>query len=827
LYTGTEKLLSANITDIMQTAYIDYSMSVIIARALPDARDGLKPVQRRILYAMLREGLVHNRPFDKCAGVVGEVLKNYHPHGDASVYDTLVRLAQTWVMRYPLIDPQGNFGSVDGDPPAAYRYTECRLNAAAEELLKDIEEDTVDFAPNYKESTTEPTVLPAALPNLLMNGSTGIAVGMATNIPPHNLSEIIDAACAILDKPSISVDELCGIVQGPDFPTGGVISGREAILSYLKTGKGIVRIRGKAHSEEMKGGMEQIVITEIPYNVNRANLVTRIAELVGEKQLDGIRDLRDESDENTRIVVELKRGEQAKVVINQLFQKTALESSFGVTLLALDRKRPKQMNIKELIECYIEHRRDVVTRRTKFRLREAEDRAHILEGYIIALDNLDDFVKIIRASSNREEAKVKLMAKYPLSERQTDAILELRLYQLTGLERGKIEAEYLGLMKLIEELRGILDSEAKLLALIKSELLEMREKYASPRKTEIIAAAGEFRMEDVIPNEGCVITVSHLGFIKRTRVSDYRSQKRGGKGIIGTETYDEDFVEHLFTASTHDYILFLTNTGQCHAKKVYDVPEGTRASKGKSVSSFLRLAEGEKIAAMICVKDFEGTSHLVMATRCGVTKKTNLADYANATREGGLRGIKLEEGDTLVGSVLTTGQNEIILVSHKGQAVRFSEDDLRDQGRDTVGVTGMRFKIDGDYVKAIEVCDPLSRLLIAREDGIGKRTPFDDYRLISRGGTGVIAIDLPEDGSVNVAGALSVRDGGEVMLITAKGQSIRTRVSEIRETGRGAKGVKLLTLADGDKLLNIARIVETEEETAVPFEAPAPAAPQG
>jgi DNA gyrase subunit A len=825
LYTGSEKLQSANITDIMQTAYIEYSMSVIIARALPDARDGLKPVQRRILYAMLREGLVHNRPFDKCAGVVGEVLKNYHPHGDASVYDTLVRLAQTWVMRYPLIDPQGNFGSVDGDPPAAYRYTECRLNAAAEELLKDIEEDTVDFAPNYKESTTEPTVLPAALPNLLMNGSTGIAVGMATNIPPHNLSEIIDAACAIMDNPSISVDELCNIVQGPDFPTGGVISGRETILSYLKTGKGIVRIRGKAHSEEMKGGMEQIVITEIPYNVNRANLVTRIAELVGEKQLDGIRDLRDESDENTRIVIELKRGEQAKVVINQLFQKTALESSFGVTLLALDRKRPKQMNIKELIECYIEHRRDVVTRRTRFRLREAEDRAHILEGYIIALDNLDDFVKIIRASTNREEAKVRLMAKYPLSERQTDAILELRLYQLTGLERGKIEAEYLGLMKLIEELRGILESEAKLLALIKSELMEMREKYKSPRRTEIIAAAGEFRMEDVIPNEGCVITVSHLGFIKRTRVSDYRSQKRGGKGIIGTETYDEDFVEHLFTASTHDFILFFTNTGQCHAKKVYDVPEGTRASKGKSVTSFLRLSEGEKIAAMLCVKDFEGTLHVVMATKAGITKKTNLSDYTNATREGGLRGIKLEEGDSLVSCVLTTGQNEVILVSHKGQAVRFNEDDLRDQGRDTVGVTGMRFKIEGDYVKAVEVCDPLDRLLIAREDGIGKRTPFEDYRLISRGGTGVIAIDLPEDGSVNVAGALSVRDGAEVMLLTAKGQSIRTRVNEIRETGRGAKGVKLLTLAEGDKLLSIARIVETEEETASPLETDAPDAP--
>ena len=814
MYTASEKLSSANITDIMQTAYIDYSMSVIISRALPDARDGLKPVQRRILYAMLREGLLHNRPYDKCAGVVGEVLKNYHPHGDASVYDTLVRMAQTWVMRYPLIDPQGNFGSVDGDPPAAYRYTECRLAETAADLLRDIEEETVDFAPNYKESTVEPTVLPSALPNLLMNGSTGIAVGMATNIPPHNLGEIIDAACAIIDRPSTSVDEICAIVQGPDFPTGGVISGREGILSYLKTGKGIVRTRGKAHTEELKGGMEQIVITEIPYNVNRATLVTRIAELVGEKLLDGIRDLRDESDENTRIVIEIKRGEQAKVVINQLFQKTALESSFGVTLLALDRKRPKQMNIKELIECYLEHRRDVITRRTQFRLREAEDRAHILEGYIIALDNLDDFVKIIRASSNREEAKVKLMAKYPLSERQTDSILELRLYQLTGLECGKIEAEYLGLMKIIEELRAILASEAKLLALIKQELLEMKAKHPSPRRTEIVAAAGEFRMEDVVPNEGCVITVSHLGFIKRTRVADYRSQRRGGKGVIGAETYEEDFAEHLFTASTHDIILFLTNTGQCHAKKVYDTPEGTRASKGKSVSSFLRLAEGEKIAAMICVKDFTDSLHLVMATKNGVTKKTNLADYGNATREGGLRGIKLEESDTLVGCVLTTGQNEIVLVSYKGQAVRFKEDDLRDQGRDTVGVTGMRFKLEGDYVKAIEVCDAAARLLIAREDGVGKRTPFEDYRLISRGGTGVIAIDLPEDGSVNVAGALSLHEDDEVMLLTAKGQSIRTRVSEIRETGRGAKGVRLVTLEPGDKLLGIARIVETEEENS-------------
>jgi DNA gyrase subunit A len=831
MYTANEKLSTANITDIMQTAYIEYSMSVIISRALPDARDGLKPVQRRVLYAMLREGLLHNRAFDKCAGVVGEVLKNYHPHGDSSVYDTLVRLAQPWVMRYPLIDPQGNFGSVDGDPPAAYRYTEARLKDIAEDLLKDIEEDTVDFVANYKESTTEPTVLPSALPNLLMNGSTGIAVGMTTNIPPHNLDEIIDATCAIIDRPNISIDELCSIIKGPDFPTGGVITGRDGILSYLKTGKGIVRTRGKAHTEEIKGGMEQIVITEIPYNVNRATLVTRIAELVSEKEIDGIRDLRDESDENTRIVIELKRGEQAKVVINQLFQKTALESSFGVTLLALDKKRPKQMNIRELIDCYIEHRRDVVTRRTKFRLKQALDRAHILEGYIIALDNLDDFVKIIRASANREEAKTRLMAKYPLSERQTDAILELRLYQLTGLERGKIEAEYIELMKLIDELKGILESEEKLLALIKKELLEMKAKYTSPRRTVIEAAAGEFRMEDVIPNEGCVITVSHLGFIKRTPVADYRSQKRGGKGVIGAETYEEDFVEHLFTASTHDYILFFTNKGQCHAKKVYDVPEGTRASKGKSVASFLRLGEGEKIAAMLCVKDFVDDRFLVMATQHGVIKKSSLSDYANATREGGLIGINLAEGDTVIGTVLTTGDDELILVSNQGLAVRFRERDpesgeelFRATGRATGGVTGMRFKLPSDFLQAIEVVDHDAKFLVASEAGLGVRTRFEDYRLINRGGSGVWAIDLPEDGSIRLAGALSVHDHDEVMLLTAKGQSIRCPVKDIRETNRGAKGVRLVTLEPGDKLLSIARIVETDEEQAA-AEAAAGAAP--
>jgi DNA gyrase subunit A len=820
MYTANEKLFTANITDIMQTAYIDYSMSVIVARALPDARDGLKPVQRRILYAMLRLGLLHNRAFNKCAKVVGEVLGNYHPHGDASVYDTLVRLAQTWVVRYPLIDPQGNFGSVDGDMPAAYRYTESRLAAIAEELLRDIDEDTVDFVPNYNEETTEPAVLPAALPNLLLNGSTGIAVGMATNIPPHNLGEIIDATCAIIERPSISMDELVTIVRGPDFPTGGVIAGREGIDSYLRTGRGIVRIRGRAHTEELKGGMEQIVITEIPYNVNRSNLVSRIAELVGEKQLEGIRDLRDESDENTRIVIELKRGEQSRVVINQLFQKTALESSFGVNLLALDKKRPKQMNIRELIDCYIEHRRDVITRRTRFRLREAEDRAHILEGYKVALDNLDDFVRIIRSSSSRDEAKERLMAKYPLSERQTLAILELRLYQLTGLERDKIEAEYLELIKLIEELRGILDSAEKLNALVKSELLELRAKYLSPRRTEIIGALGDFRMEDVIPNEGCVITVSHLGFIKRTPVVEYRSQKRGGKGVIGTETYEDDFVEQLFTASTHDYILFFTSHGQCLANKVYDIPEGNRTSKGKSVSSFLRLSEGEKIASMLCVQDFAADRYLVTATKSGMIKKTVLSEFTNATRESGVIGINLAEGDTVVGTVLTSGSDELILVSHQGLAVRFRERDpesgedlLRPTGRATGGVTGMRFKLESDYLQCLEVVDHEAKFLVASEAGLGVRTRFEDYRLINRGGSGVWAIDLPEDGSIKLVGALSVRDHDEIMLLTARGQSVRCPVKDIRETNRGAKGVKLLSLAEGDRLLSIARVVETDEET--------------
>ncbi|MGB0793222.1 MAG: DNA gyrase subunit A [Opitutales bacterium] len=799
---------ATSITDIMQTAYIDYSMSVIVSRALPDARDGFKPVQRRILYAMLREGLLHNRPFDKCAGVVGEVLKNYHPHGDSSVYDTLVRLAQDWVMRYPLIVPQGNFGSIDGDSPAAYRYTECKLEQIAEDILKDIDEDTVDFVPNYKESTTEPSVLPAALPNLLMNGSTGIAVGMTTNIPPHNLNEIIDAATAIIDNPKIELDDLIQLIPGPDFPGGGFIHGKSGIESYLKTGRGIVRTRGVAEVVENKG-KEEIIISAIPYNVNRASLVMRIAELIKDKAIDGISDLRDESTETTRIVIELKRGAIPRVIINQLYKSTALESSFGVILLALDNRRPKQMNIKEMLSCYIDHRREVIYRRTAFRLRKAEARAHILEGYKLALDNLDDFVKIIRASKNRDEAKQGLMAKYPLTEVQTNAILELRLYQLTGLERDKIEEEYAQLMALIAELKDILENESRLLEVIKEELSAMKEKYGNPRRAQIISVDGDISMEDLIPNEGCMITVTHNGFIKRTSLDEYRSQKRGGKGVIGSGQYEDDFVEHLFTASTHDYIMCFMNSGRVYVEKVYHIPEGSRTAKGRAIANVLELQEGEKIAAMICVKDFdESDQRIVLATQNGVTKKTLLSDFRNF-RKGGIIGINIDEGDALVGARLTTGEDDIILITSNAQSIRFCETDLRDQGRATRGVRGIKLKSESDKVVGIEIVDPNAKLLIAGTNGLGKRSSFEDYRQQSRGGSGIIAIK-----SEKVAGALSVTDEDEIMMFTLKGQAVRSPVKDVSVVGRATQGVKLVNLADKDELIGISKVIASEEEEA-------------
>ena len=814
----SDSLINGNITEIMQSAYIDYSMSVIVSRALPDARDGFKPVQRRVLYAMLREGLLHNRPYDKCAGVVGEVLKNYHPHGDSSVYDTLVRMAQPWVMRYPLIDGQGNFGSVDGDSAAAYRYTECRLTKLSEELLKDIDEDTVDFTPNYKESTTEPSVLPASLPGLLMNGSTGIAVGMATNIPPHNLSELIDAVCALIDNPSITIDDIVSILPGPDFPTGGSIAGRSGIKSYMNTGRGIVRMRGSMHIEDLPSGKQQIIITQIPYNVNRATLVTRIADLVREKILDGVSDLRDESTEETRIVVELKMGEIERVTMNKLYKLTAMESSFGVILLALDKLKPRQLNIKEALELYVEHRRNVTLRRTKFRLRKAQDRAHILEGYKIALDNLDDFVKIIRASSNRNEAKENLSSKYNLSDRQTNAILDLRLYQLTGMEREKIDAEYADLMAVISELTEIIENERKLLDLIKVELLELKDVYGDERKTIITEAEGDVSMEDLIPNDGCVVTITKSGFIKRTTVDEFKIQNRGGKGVIGSGQKDEDPVALLKTCNAHDTLMFFMQNGRVYVQKAYEIPEGSRTSKGRNTINFLEMQKDEKVAAIIAVDDFESEASLVLCTKKGVVKKTKINAYKNH-RKGGIIGINVDDGDEVLEALQIEQTDHLMILTSKGKGLRFDSNQLRDQGRVTRGVRGIKLKEKDQVVNLLKVEDD-KLLLIAGKNGLGIRTKFssflpkggesEDDETISprkRGGQGVIAMNTEA-----VCGAISVDPESEILMITKAGQTVRCAVQNIRETSRGSKGVKLVNLGEKDLLVGVSEVVELDED---------------
>ena len=821
--TDNKTLFSGNISEIMQSAYIDYSMSVIVSRALPDVRDGFKPVHRRVLYAMLREGLLHNRAYDKCAGVVGEVLKNYHPHGDSSVYDTLVRMAQPWVMRYPLVDGQGNFGSVDGDSAAAYRYTECRLTKIAEELLKDIDEDTVDFAPNYKESSTEPTVLPSSLPSLLMNGSSGIAVGMATNIPPHNLGELIDAVCLLIDQPNCSIDEIIEILPGPDFPTGGTIAGRTGINSYMHTGRGIVRMRGTITTEELENGKQQIIISEIPYNANRATLVTRIADLVKEKILDGVSDLRDESTETTRIVVELKQGEIERVTINKLFKLTALESSFGVILLALDKRRPRQMNIKECLECYVDHRREVILRRTQFRLRKAEDRAHILEGYKIAQDNLDEFVQIIRASANRNEAKINLVAKFTLSERQVNAILDLRLYQLTGMEREKIEEEYQELMGIIAGLKEIIENEHILLSVIKDELRVLRDVYADERKCTITEYEGDVRMEDLIPNDGCVITITKSGFIKRTGVEEFRSQNRGGKGVIGSGQKEDDPVNILQTCNAHDTLMFFMENGRVYVEKAYEIPEGSRISKGRNIINLLEMQKNEKVAALISIDSFESDLSLVLCTRNGVVKKTKINAYKNH-RKGGIIGINVDEGDRVLKAIKTNPEDHILILTKNGKGLRFSCDQLRDQGRVTRGVRGIRLK-PKDHVDTFLVVDDEKLLLIAGQNGLGIRTRFsaflpnggklDDGSIEEatprkRGGQGVTAMNTD-----CIVGALSVDPDSEILMITSNGQAVRCPVDNIRETNRGSKGVKLVNLNDKDKLIAISEVIELDETEKV------------
>jgi DNA gyrase subunit A len=861
MYNANEKVEPINVAEEVSRSFLDYSMSVIISRALPDARDGLKPSQRRILYAMHDLSLFPNRQHRKCAKICGDTSGNYHPHGEAVIYPTLVHMAQPWAMRETLIDGQGNFGSVEGDPPAAMRYTEARMTHLGAALMTDMDKDTVDFVPNYDETRTEPTVFPAALPNLLVNGGTGIAVGMATNIPPHNLSEVIDGICAQIDNPDITLDELMKHVKGPDFPTGCVICGVSGIKQYLETGRGNMKVRGKAGIEELKGGREQIVITEIPYNVNRATLVERIAELVNEKVLTDISAVRDESDENTRVVIELKRDGNPKIIINNLYKHTAMESSFAVIMLAIDHGRPKLLSLKEANACYIEHRREVVLRRTRFELRKAEERAETLEGYLIALANLDEFIRIIRGSANRDEARVKLLAfeftkrqveqigiivrnparlldgRYAFSEPQANQILDLRLYQLTGLEREKIENEYKDLINTIKDLRDILAKEQRVFTIIKKELREIRDKYGSPRLTDIAPAEAEINMEDLIANEGCIISVTHGGFIKRTAVSAFRAQRRGGKGVIGmstregaTEEEEGDFVEHLFTATTHDYLMFFTQSGRAYVEKVYEIPEMGRAAKGRSIANILELRPDEKIAATIRVQSkksgtgatavdqtWDENLHIVFATRSGIVKKSNLSDYANV-RKGGIIAIQIEEGDCLIDAKLTNGNNELVLITKEGMSLRFHEEQLRDQGRNTVGVWGIR-PDKKDHVVAIAIVDPSAMLLVAGENGIGKRTPFDDYRRQSRGGKGIITMKTGEK-TGEVVGALTVTDKDELMLITTKGQMVRTRVKEIRVVGRNTMGVKLMDLRDGEKLQAIAPVVSQAEEEAQIAEAP-------
>jgi DNA gyrase subunit A len=835
-------------------------MSVIISRALPDVRDGLKPSQRRILFAMEGLSLFPGRKHMKCAKICGQTSGDYHPHGEAVIYPTLVHMAQPWAMREKLVDGKGNFGSVENDPPAAMRYTEARLTHLGAALMTDMDRDTVDFVPNYDERLMEPSVLPAAFPNLLVNGGTGIAVGMATNMAPHNLGEVIDGICAQIDNPSITIPELTKFIKGPDFPTGGFICGIEGIHNYFRTGRGSIKLRGRIGVEELKGNREQLVITEIPYNVNRAGLEEQIASLVQEKIITEISAMRNESDENCRLVIELKRDASPRVVINNLFKHTQLETSFSVNALAIDHGKPKTLNLKEIIQCYIEHRREVVLRRTRFELRKAEERAELLEGYICALNNLDEFIRIIRSSKTRDEARIKLLAfewtraqverwsilirseerlnasgRYALTERQVDAILELRLYQLTGLEIDKVRGEYAELIERIKDLLDILAKESRVLSIIKKELRELKEKHASPRMSEIIPDEGEMAIEDLIANEGVIVTLTHNGLIKRTNVSSYRAQKRGGKGVIGMTTRetdkseDSDFIEHLFTCSTHDYLMFFTNLGRVYVERVHEIPDMGRAAKGRSIANLLELRGEEKIQTLVRVSSKYGANkedltwkqahELFFVTRLGTVKRTELSDFQNV-RKGGIIAINLDKGDDLVEVRLTNGNNEIVLITQQGMSIRFQEDQVRSMGRNAGGVKGIELE-KGDAVVALALVDPDATLLVAGGNGIGKRTDFEEYRQQSRGGKGIITMKTG-DKTGNVVGALTVRDSDELMLITSGGQMVRIPVKGIREAGRNTMGVKLINLAEKDKLQAIAPVISEsqEEDAAVGVEVP-------
>ncbi len=795
-----------SIEEEMKGSYLDYAMSVIIGRALPEVRDGLKPVQRRILYAMFREGLLPGRKYSKCAGVVGEVLKKYHPHGDTAVYDALVRLAQDFNMRYPLIDGQGNFGSVDGDPAAAYRYTEARLAALAEELLLDIDKETVDFIPNFDETTEEPVVLPSRIPNLIVNGSSGIAVGMATNVPPHNLGEIIDGLVMLLENPDVQIRDLMTVIPGPDFPTGGIIHGTEGILQAYNEGRGLIKIRAKARIEREYRGGENIIITELPYQVNKARLIEKIAELVREKRLTGISEIRDESDrDGIRVVLELKRGEVAEVILNNLYKHTQMESTFGIIMLALVNGQPRTLNLKKLLGYFLQHRRDVVMRRTMFELRKAEERAHILEGLKIALDHLDEIIALIRRSKTPEEAKTALIRDYPLSEVQAQAILDMKLQRLTGLEREKIIKELVDTLKEIERLNAILGSDALVSNIIKEELLAIRDRYADERRTEITSETKEITIEDLITDEETVITLSHQGYIKRNPLSAYRSQRRGGKGLIGMETKEEDFVEQLFIGATHDYMLFFSNLGRLYWLKAFQLPEAGRATRGKALVNLLSLSEGERITTALPVRDFK-EEFLVMFTKNGIVKKTALEKYSNP-RGKGIIAIALDEGDELIAVRKTDGKSDLIIGTRKGLAIRFNEEDVRDTGRTSKGVIGIRLS-KGDEVVSAEVAEEKTAILTVTEKGQGKRSPIGEYRVQGRGGKGVISIKTTEKGGKAV-GLMQVRDEDEVVMITSSGKIIRTVAKDISLHGRNTQGVRLMDVGE-DKVVSIAKVVEKD-----------------
>ena len=805
-------IVPRNIEDEMKTSYIDYAMSVIVGRALPDVRDGLKPIHRRILYTMKEMGMKHGTAYKKSARVVGDVMGKYHPHGDSAIYESMVRMAQEWSLRYPMVDGQGNFGSIDGDGAAAMRYTEARMEAITDEMLADLDKNTVDFAPNYDGSLKEPVVLPSKLPSLLINGSQGIAVGMATNIPTHNLGEVCDALVALIDDSDLPKEEIMKYIKGPDFPTAGIILGRGGIKDYIETGRGSIKMRAKTEIEIYKNGREAIIVNEIPYQVNKSNLIISIAELVKDKKIDGISDLRDESDrDGIRIVIEIKRDGNAQVVLNQLYKHTQMQSSFGVIMLALVNNRPKVMNIKEVLGHHIEHRKIVITRRTKFELQKAEARAHILEGLKIAVENIDAVVKIIRAAKDKEEAREQLMAKFKLTKIQSEAILEMRLHQLTGLEREAIENEYLELIKLIEKLRSILADAKKILAIIKEETLEIKKKYGDKRRTQIEAAEADFNIEDLIQEEEVAITMSHTGYIKRIPLDTYKAQHRGGRGITAMNTKEEDFVENLFITSSHSYLLFFTSRGRLYWIRAYEIPEGLRTAKGKAIVNLLQLAPEEKITAAIPIRSLNEKEikdeSLLMCTRKGTIKKIVLTEFANP-RKGGIIAIKLEDGDVLTEVKAIEKNPEVVIATKKGIAIRFKESDVRSIGRSGMGVRGIDLEKD-DEVIGMEVMSPDDIFLSVSENGYGKRTEVGKYRLQRRGGHGVINMQATERNG-DVVGIKKANKGEEMMIMTQNGITIRMRVDSISVIGRNTQGVRLVRLDEGDKVAAIASVVKDE-----------------